>query len=353
MSFDFKKHKIDAIGDYVKFRPIYELYANSIKEILIRALSEKRTNYHSIESRAKDLESFGKKASKESETNPSEPKYLHPLKEITDLSGVRVIVFFPKTVEEIDTAIDEQFEVIEKSDKSEILWKQEKLGYQSVHYLIKLKSNRTELPEYQSFAKLVAEIQVRTILQHAWAEIEHDIKYKSTITIPISIRRRFIALAGLLEIADREFQSIQDDDKKLKTSDRKSVREGKLEDVIITPDSLRAYLDKTLGADGRIGHWSYHLGSETLLKIGFKNLRQVDDCVSKYVDNPVVDTVIWGNRQGQIWRFEGYVLAGLGEQFIKRHPRVIENKWWENKYTEGLKVMEERGIEVGTYMLKG
>lgn len=351
MEFDFDKHKLEAIDSYIKLRPTYELYANAIREILSKALSKKKTNYHSIESRAKEIDSFGRKASKESDTNPSEPKYKSPLKEITDLSGVRVIAFFPKTLDEIGKIINDQFEVIEKSDKSEILKKEEKLGYQSVHYLVKLKSNRAELPEYQSFADLTAEIQVRTILQHAWAEIEHDIKYKSPITIPISIRRRFISLAGLLEIADREFQSIQDDDIKLKTSDRKSVKEGKLEDVTITPDSLRTYLAKTLGADGRISQWSYDFESETLLKIGFRNLKQVDDCISRYIDNPKVDTAVWGSRQGQIWRFEGYILAGLGKQFIERHPRPNKDEWWKDKYESSLEEMNKRGIETGTYSL--
>jgi ppGpp synthetase/RelA/SpoT-type nucleotidyltranferase len=52
---------------------------------------------------------------------------------------------------------------------------------------------------------------VRTILQHAWAEIEHDIQYKSARALPPALRRRLAALAGLLEIADREFQAIRDE----------------------------------------------------------------------------------------------------------------------------------------------
>src|SRR5262249_19774054 len=107
------------------------------------------------------------------------------------------------------------------------------------------------------YRDLVAEIQVRTVLQHAWAEIQHDIQYKSVTTIPVAIRRRFMALAGLLEIADREFQAIQDDDERLRQDARKSVDAGKLENVEITPDALKAYLDKRLGPDGRITSSAY------------------------------------------------------------------------------------------------
>ncbi|MDO5971019.1 hypothetical protein Q4Q35_14520 [Flavivirga aquimarina] len=352
MEYDYKKHKSDAISSYSKLRPTYELFAYTLKEILTKTLKEKRINYHSIEARAKEIESFGNKASKPSETNPNKPKYSVPIKEITDLSGVRIIAFFPKTIKEIGKVIESQFEVIEVSDKSEILEKEEKLGYQSVHYLVKLKENRLNLPEYQTFDNMVSEIQVRTILQHAWAEIEHDIKYKSTITIPSNIKRRFIALAGVLEIADREFQSIQDEDKKLKTSDRKSVKEGKLDEVQITPDSFKAYLDKTLGSDGRISNYSYNSETEYLIKMGFKNLSEIDNCIKPYIDKVVVDNAVWGARQGQIWRFNDYLLAGMGEKLLKKHPRVLGNHWLKERYTDGLKNMEKSGVKIGTFELK-
>ncbi len=80
---------------------------------------------------------------------------------------------------------------------------------------MKLAPQRALLPEYERSADSITEIQVRTVLQHAWAEIEHDIQYKSASVIPAEIRRRFMSLAGMLEIADRESQAIQDADKRL------------------------------------------------------------------------------------------------------------------------------------------
>jgi hypothetical protein len=52
------------------------------------------------------------------------------------------------------------------------------------------------------------EIQVRSLLEHAWAEIEHEIVYKSGITQPDAVRRRFAALAGSLELFDSEFEPV-------------------------------------------------------------------------------------------------------------------------------------------------
>jgi ppGpp synthetase/RelA/SpoT-type nucleotidyltranferase len=62
----------------------------------------------------------------------------------------------------------------------------DELGYQSVHYLVQFSPERCALPEYQRFQGRIAEIQVRTVLQHGWAEIEHDIQYKAGLVEAVS-----------------------------------------------------------------------------------------------------------------------------------------------------------------------
>jgi len=104
--------------------------------------------------------------------------------QITDLAGVRVITFFPRNLSDVCTCIDSEFDVAEKKDKGEELVAEGRFGYQSIHYLVQLGVTRTALPEYKKFEGFTAEIQVRTILQHAWAEMEHDIQYKSVAAIP-------------------------------------------------------------------------------------------------------------------------------------------------------------------------
>lgn len=206
------------IEEYGKRRPLYQEFAEVVRLILQEELQSKSIRVHSIEVRAKSIESFRRKATRMRVTEPEKGARKDPLGKITDLAGVRVITFFPKTLADVDRILHEQFEVVEIDDKSEVLTVADRFGYRSVHYLVKLLPNRTELAEYSRFIDLVAEIQVRTILQHAWAEIEHDIQYKSVEAMPASVRRRFIMLAGLLELADREFQDIHDEDQKLSQS---------------------------------------------------------------------------------------------------------------------------------------
>jgi ppGpp synthetase/RelA/SpoT-type nucleotidyltranferase len=346
--FDFAQHKLKAVADYQKVKALYEEFALVVKNILAESLNESNILVHSIEARAKDLNSFGKKASKRSLDNPNKPKYLNPLVEITDLAGLRVITFFPKTQDSVSKSILAQFEIIEKSDKSEILIKEEKFGYASIHYLIRLTDDRTKLLEYKRFKNLIAEIQVRTILQHAWAEIEHDIQYKSIDTIPVEIHRRFMSLAGMLEIADREFQTIQDDDFKLRKNARLSVSKGKFENVELTPDALKAFLDRKLGSDGRMTDFSYEFQTRILKKLGFSNFKEINECIKGF-NADKLNKILWPSKQGQLSRFEYLLLASMGEYYIKYHPWSKE-QWYIDMCQRDLEKFIKAEIKIKKYL---
>ncbi len=273
--------------------------------------------------------------------------YLNPLDQITDQAAIRIITFFPRTIREIDEMLRSEFSVIEHFDKGASLIEEERFGYQSVHYLVALDPVRTTLPEYQQFRTAKVEVQVRTILQHAWAEIEHDIQYKSAATIPRDIKRRFMSLAGLLEMADREFQAVQDADRDLTNRAQNLISAGELKKVEITPSALKAYLDKTLGPDGRMSDFSYDWTVRLLLQLGFTSLDQVDQCIKGYNDDQL-SRLIDGTRQGQLTRFEYMLLAGMGERFIGRHPWQSE-VWFQPRRHLALKKLTEHGIHTGWF----
>ena len=120
-----------------------------------------------IEAHAKSIDSFGVKASTPANSDESRPKYSEPLNQITDLAGVRIITCFPRTIGQVDQTLRKEFTILERIDKTDLLIREEKFGYQSLPYIISLQPNRLTLPEYARHAELKAEIQVRTILQHA------------------------------------------------------------------------------------------------------------------------------------------------------------------------------------------
>lgn len=340
--FDFAAHEQAAVNAYLKVQSFWTDVASAVGRVIDQALKSRGIQVHSVQFRAKDPRSFGRKASKPSEADPSQPKYRDPLNEVTDLSATRIITFFPRTIEAIDQVLREEFEILEKADKSEDLVEEERFGYQSVHYLVRLSKARSNLPEYQRFADATTEVQVRTILQHAWAEIEHDIQYKSSAAIPREIRRRFMALAGMLELADREFQAIQDEDAALNRAAIALINENRLSDVEVTPTSLRLYLDRRLGADGRMSEFSYDWTVRLLKKLGFRSLAQVDECIAKY-DDDKVSRILTGSRQGQLSRFEYLVLASMGEKYIERHTFAGQD-WYGPHQRDQLRRLAEAGM---------
>ena len=111
-----------------------------------------------------------------------------------------------------------------------------------MHYIASLSSNRVIQTEYRKYCGDEFEIQIRSILQHAWAEIEHDLGYKSEAAIPRDIRRRFSRLAGLLEIADDEFLGIRNALALHQESASTIVNSGQLE-IEIDQDSLYSFVE--------------------------------------------------------------------------------------------------------------
>lgn len=224
---------MDALSIYSAGWSKYEAFCGETKRILETSFASASIPFHTIEARAKSIESFRLKAQKLG--TDGKPKYADPLTDITDLAAVRIITYTLADVERVSRFISGNFEVVEKTDVGEKRFEEGKFGYQSIHFLIRYSAARANLPDVAQYARMICEVQVRTILQHAWAEIEHDVQYKNQSGLPTSLQRKFIALAGLLEIADREFQSIQDQDEALKRTVIESLQEDLTRVAIAEP----------------------------------------------------------------------------------------------------------------------
>lgn len=222
MSFDIEAHRQLVEAQYRAVRPTYENFTERLRGLLSDLLAD--IPVHEIQCRAKTVASFSKKACKPArDSDPGKQftlRYPDPFsvaRGVTDLAGARIITYVPSVIELVKQIIESEFELIEPwEDKGERLTEVGRIGYKSIHALVKLSDTRKNLKEFRHYKDFALEIQIRTILQHAWAEMEHDIRYKSVEDVPKIISSRFTALAGLIEIADREFQAIQDYDRALK-----------------------------------------------------------------------------------------------------------------------------------------
>lgn len=180
-------------GEFIKV--VHGLLDNLLKRNQIRV--------HSIFDRLKDKQSLEKKLNRPKST-------YEKLEDVTDICGIRIITFFNDEVDTIASLISKEFEIDRKNSVDKrMLVDPDRFGYRSLHYVVKLKRTRLRLPEYSGFSDCKIEIQIRSILQHTWAEIEHDLGYKSKISVPKEIQRRFFQLASLLELADDEFLRIR------------------------------------------------------------------------------------------------------------------------------------------------
>jgi putative GTP pyrophosphokinase len=182
---------------------LYHNFCDRIKTLLEHILDESAIKVHSITCRVKDRLNYQRKI------NQKDTHY-ETLNDVTDIAGLRVITYFSDQVDKVAEIVQREFEIDQQNsiDKRLIL-DPDRFGYLSLHYVVKLSAPRRQFPEYRSFEHCKAEIQIRSILQHAWAEIEHDLGYKTASTVPRTIRRNFSRLAGLLEVADDEFINIR------------------------------------------------------------------------------------------------------------------------------------------------
>jgi ppGpp synthetase/RelA/SpoT-type nucleotidyltranferase len=189
-----------------------------------------------IEFRAKTVESFIGKLERKSY------KYQDPFKEITDFAGVRIITFYQDSVPKIVEIIRREFEIDEENslDKFDNL-EADEFGYRSVHLIVLLSKSRSELKEWKRFAGLKAEIQLRSILQHAWANMSHKFDYKVTSQAPREIRRRLFRLSALLELADEEFKALLDQSAEISKSYRSEMSKGEF-NLPLNLDSLREFI---------------------------------------------------------------------------------------------------------------
>lgn len=205
------------VKDYSSKWEIYAEFAKRL-EVLIRTLmGEAKIESHAIESRAKSVESVREKFQRPGKT------YGDDLQEMTDLAGIRVILYYEEDVQKVCKLLEEEFVIgtPQSMDKGKLL-ADDQFGYLSVHYIVKLAKSRQRLSEWTNYKELKAEFQVRTVLQHAWASISHKLQYKRESQIPRKDRRRLVRLAGLLELADEQFSDLK---KQLSATSRGIKRE--------------------------------------------------------------------------------------------------------------------------------
>lgn len=266
----------EIIRAYIEARPHYEQLCDEVAYILGKRMKDNAIEYSTISSRAKTLKSFAEKLTRK--------KYENPLKNVTDLAGVRLVFLYHSDRPTIEQIIEAEFDVIEKVDKVNEQ-EPDRFGYGALHYLAHL-GRKSSGARYDDLKGLICEIQVRTVLQDAWAIIDHHLSYKHESEVPKVLKRKLNSLAGLFETADDQFNSIRierEDYKKAVKSNLDS--KDKFPDQDINLDTFVEFL-KWKFPKKEIAHDANHI-SVILSRVdgyGYTKLSELEELLARTVE---------------------------------------------------------------------
>ena len=221
------------LEDYRKQRDDFIRLGDTVHSILNDVVKELGLIVLAVEHRVKEEKSLAGKLERKGDA-------YNTFEDITDILGCRVICFLSDEIDKIGKKVEETF-VIDREHSSDkrALIKEDSFGYLSLHYIC-------SLPEGDKWPKEICgkkfEVQIRSILQHAWSAIHHDIGYKSDFGVPRDIRRQFARLAGLLELADEEFVRARDNMVNYTEDIRQRIITDDADDVAINMISLNEYV---------------------------------------------------------------------------------------------------------------
>lgn len=225
----------------------YNRLGNNIIEALKTFLNEANIPFLEIYYRVKKFNSFYEKISRK--------EYKEPFEQVEDICGIRIICYYTSDIEKINQIINDEFLVLEQQDKSNLLGLKE-FAYRSNHYIVKINNSWLTAPNYRKLEGLKAEIQTRTILMHAWAEVEHKLNYKSDAQVPDKFQRKLFRLSAKFEEADEQFEElrigIKDYQEKVSENISKSNKFNLKQDLNL--DTFKAYIKYQFPEDA--SNWS-------------------------------------------------------------------------------------------------
>jgi GTP pyrophosphokinase len=299
------------------------------ERFLTSLLNESNIKYLTISSRVKDENKLRNKLLK------SASKY-SSIYDVTDISGLRIITYFEDEIDDIAKIVEKEYIIDWENsiDKRKVL-DPNSFGYLSLHYIVQNKKNEKLSKQSENIR---FEIQIRSILQHAWAEIEHDLGYKSEIEVPYEVRRRFSRIASLLEMADIEFVSIKYQLKLYEDNVIKNIQ-GFSKNISINKVSIKSFLkennsslelDKTIakliGANLEINNEFISVLLKILFFHKIINLEILYVSINTFSTSAIEFAKIWlGNKKTDLFNYGiGIWYIGLIKVLLRNSKQELE-----------------------------
>lgn len=306
-----------AVSEYESRRPALVAATDHYLTLVTGLLDEAGINYLSITARTKTVESFAAKTDRRSADGKQ--LYSEPLAEITDLIGLRVITYLREDVDTVANLLAEEMRLLDDRDMGQETAREGRWGYASRHLLVGVEG-----------VQQPASIQVRTVLQHAWAEFEHEIRYKGSIPAAHApdLNRRFTLAAGLLELADREFSAVRD---RLRDSTPDTSAPEITSDPRIPTPVLATYLGNRFPDAGwsRTDHYAWIAG--LLLDLGIDSIDEVDDLLASIDTDAVNVAMDYRYPAGAVRRLDDALLAVYGARYVELADNAHRTSLLDNR----------------------
>lgn len=300
-----------AVQQYAQRYPELIGITEAYRAAVTRLLDDAGINYLSVTARTKSVASFAGKANRQASEGPA---YSDPLRQITDQIGLRVVTYVQSDVAAVADLLADQLLVHDDRDMGQETAREGRFGYNSRHLLVQVSADH----EINDLRSHTASVQLRTVLQHAWAEFEHDIRYKGTIPEQDApdLDRRFTLAAGLLELADAEFSEIR---KRLQSRAGQPVGDTDTSDPRISAQDLAAFLSAGFPDAGwsRTEHYAWVSG--LLLELGITSLTELRDLIYSVDSTAISQRLGYRYPPGAVRRLDDALLAIFGPRYIQLH----------------------------------
>ncbi len=305
----------EAVRAYAARQPRLTAATAAYVTLIRTLLDDAGIDYLSVTGRTKSVASFSAKANRLEDGGPLYPE---PLEEITDQIGVRVITYVHSDVAAVAELLADELTMLDDRDLGEETARSGRFGYASRHLLVRLGEHREaadgDASEVRSaIAGERASVQVRTVLQHAWAEFEHDIRYKGNVPedAAADLDRRFTLAAGLIELADREFATIRE---RIQAAAPGSATDA--EDGHIVGQDLATFLAGHYSDAGWSHTDHYDWIAALLAELGIDTTDDLADLLTSVDADAVIRRMGYRYPAGAVRRLDDALLAIFGEQYV-------------------------------------
>lgn len=223
------------LDEYHEKKSVFEQMRLFATDTLSQCLKDHGISVSGLEGRLKSEESLVGKLELKGH------KY-KTLSDITDILGLRIITYYSDEVDKISAFVEQLFEIdwensVDKRKMLEI----DRFGYMSLHYICRIPESMCVVDGLPELNSLRFELQIRSALQHVWANMYHDTGYKSGVEIPSEYLRNMNRLAGLLELADEQFSRLRIEINDYRRRVQSMVASGNFDEVPLNGDTFRSY----------------------------------------------------------------------------------------------------------------